>query len=130
MLRGLLVWATLVAAAGGPGLSAQSRLSSEPHATLFGTVFNSAHLSMQGVRVVAYSKARPNKKYRAVTNYRGEYRIRVPAGKATFLVSASAPKFAKAQRAVEVLGIDKFTANLILERRKSRRSRTGAKRPD
>ncbi len=104
------------------GLAAQSPPSTEPHAILFGTVFNDSHFVIQGARIVAYNQASPKKKYRAVTNYRGEYRIRVPAGNGTYVVSASAPKFARTERTVEVYGIDKSTANLILEPRKKRKS--------
>lgn len=87
-------------------------------ALLFGTVFRGSYLALEGARVVAYNEAKPKKKYRAITNYRGEYRIRVPAGDATYVVTASAPKFVQGQRTVKVYGIEKSTANLILEPRK------------
>ncbi|MDE0264282.1 MAG: carboxypeptidase-like regulatory domain-containing protein [Bryobacterales bacterium] len=87
-------------------------------ALLFGTVFRGSYLALEGARVVAYDEAKPKKKYRAITNYRGEYRIRVPAGDATYVVTASAPRFAQSQRTVTVYGIEKSTANLILEPRK------------
>ena len=93
----------------------------EPHAVLFGTVFRDSYLALPGARVVAYAEANPRKKYRAVTNYRGEYRIRVPAGDASYVVSASAPRFSEARRTVQVYGMDKTTANLILEPRKRAR---------
>ena len=87
-------------------------------ALLFGTVFRGSYLALEGARVVAYDEANPRKKYRAITNYRGEYRIRVPAGDATYVITASAPKFVQSQRTVQVYGIEKSTANLILEPRK------------
>lgn len=102
----------------------------EPHALLFGTVFRNSYLALPGARVVAYDEANPRKKYKAVTNYRGEYRIRVPAGDASYVVSASAPRFAEARRTVKVYGIEKTTANLILEPRKrasGANKRSGAK---
>ena len=68
------------------------------------------------------TKANPRKKYRTVTNYRGEYRIRVPAGDASYVLSASAPRFAEVRRTVQVYGIEKTTANLILEPRKQARN--------
>ncbi len=109
-----LVWAAGLSAG---NLRAQSGRGSAPHAVLFGTVFNESHLALQGARIVAFDQARPKKKYRSVTNHRGEYHIRVPAGDATFVVSATAPKFARAERTVRVWGVDKSTANLILGRR-------------
>ena len=95
---------------------AQQRPSEQ--ALLFGTVFRGSYLALEGARVVAYDEANPRKKYRAVTNYRGEYRIRVPAGDATYVITASAPKFVQSQRTVQVYGVEKSTANLILEPRK------------
>ena len=74
-------------------------------------------MALPGAKVVAWAEANPRKKYRTVTNYRGEYRIRVPAGDAVYVVSASAPKHLQAQRTVEAWGIEKSTANFILQPR-------------
>ena len=124
--RACLAAALAVLATLGEAAMAQDRLPE--HALLFGTVFRGSYLALEGARVVAYDEAKPKKKYRAVTNYRGEYRIRVPAGDATYVVTASAPRFAQGQRTVKVYGIEKSTANLILEPRKKA---SGAKnRPD
>ncbi len=111
---------TWIAAAAASWLAspASRAQDSEPYALLFGTVFRDSYLALPGARVVAYEEAKPRKKYRAVTNYRGEYRIRVPAGDASYVVSASASKFSDARRTVRVYGIEKTTANLILEPRK------------
>ncbi len=113
--------ACLVAALAALGAQSESALAQErpsEQALLFGTVFRGSYLALEGARVVAYNEARPKKKYRAITNYRGEYRIRVPAGDATYVIAASAPKFVQSQRTVQVYGIEKSTANLILEPRK------------
>lgn len=107
------------AAAAAP-LAAAGGKRAEPQALLFGTVFRGSYLSLPGAKVVAFNEARPKKKYRTVTNYRGEYRIRVPAGDATYIVTASAPRFQAASRPVQVYGVDKTTANLILKPRKPR----------
>ena len=126
MNRRDLIVAAVAATLTSAGLAAQSPSPADPHAILFGTVFNDSHFVIEGARIVAYNQASPKKKYRAVTNYRGEYRIRVPAGNGTYVVSASAPKFARSERTVEVYGIDKSTANLILEPRKKRKSAPAA----
>ncbi len=94
----------------------------EPRALLFGTVFQGSYLALPGAKVVANKEASPRKKYRTVTNYRGEYRIRVPAGDATYVISVTAPGFVGASRTVEVYGIEKTTANLILKSRKEARA--------
>lgn len=110
------------------GEAAMAQERPPEQALLFGTVFRGSYLALEGARVVAHNEAKPKKKYRAITNYRGEYRIRVPAGDATYVVTASAPKFAQSQRTVKVYGIEKSTANLILEpRKKGGRARN---RPD
>lgn len=114
--RACLVAALAALAVRGESALAQERPSEQ--ALLFGTVFRGSYLALEGARVVAYNEASPKKKYRAITNYRGEYRIRVPAGEATYVITASAPKFVQSQRTVQVYGIEKSTANLILEPRK------------
>lgn len=101
-------------------LAAAGGKPAEPQALLFGTVFRDSYLALPGAKVVAFNEASPKKKYRTVTNYRGEYRIRVPAGDATYVVTASAPRFRAASRPVQVYGVDKTTANLILKPRKPR----------
>lgn len=101
----------------------------EPTALLFGTVFQDSHLALPGAKVVAYEETKPKKKYRAVTNYRGEFRIRVPAGDAAYVLEASAPRFAQARRTVQVYGIEKTTANLILKSRKKAQGNRGRPSP-
>lgn len=108
--------------------TALAQQGSAEQALLFGTVFRSSYLALEGARVVAYDETNPRKKYRTVTNYRGEYRIRVPAGDATYVITAGAPKFVQGQRTVQVYGAEKSTANLILEPRK--KAGSAKNRPD
>ncbi len=122
--RWIAIAGALPVAASRPAARAQGN---EPHALLFGTVFQGSYLALPGAKVVAYDEANPRKKYRTVTNYRGEYRIRVPPGDATYVISAAAPKFAEASRTAKVYGMEKTTANLILESRKAARA---AKTPE
>ncbi len=91
---------------------------------MFGTVFQDSYLALPGARVFAYREGNPRRKYRAVTNYRGEFRIYVPAGDATFVITARAPGFAEAYRTVQVFGIEKSVANLILQPRRPRKDKT------
>lgn len=120
---GLMKRRTWMAMATAPWLvpTAARPQDREPQALLFGTIFRDSYLALPGARVVAFAEANPRKKYRAVTNYRGEYRIRLPAGDASYVVSASAPKFSEARRTVQVYGMEKTTANLILQPRKRAR---------
>ena len=124
--RACLAAALAVLGALGEAAMAQQRPAEQ--ALLFGTIFQGSYLALEGARVVAYNEAEPKKKYRAITNYRGEYRIRVPAGDATYVVTASAPRFTQGQRTVKVYGIEKSTANLILEPRKN--AKKAKSRPD
>ena len=111
-----------LARAAALGLLRRGSLSADQQALLFGTVFQGSYLALPGAKVVAYDEANPRKKFRAVTNYRGEYRIRVPAGDAIYVIRATAPKFVPAARTARVYGMDKTTANLILESRKQART--------
>lgn len=89
-----------------------------PQALIFGTVFRDSYLALPGAKVVAYEEGKPRRKYRAVTNHRGEFRIRVPAGDATYVLEASGSRFADGRRTVEVYGIEKSTAIIVLEARR------------
>lgn len=123
MIWGLTAWQ------GGARPARAQKGQSTPTAMLFGTVFQETYLALPGARVVAYDEARPKKKYRTTTNYRGEFRIRVPSGDATFVLEASAPGFSMARRTAKVYGFDKTTTNLVLDRRKrAKRQGTDAKR--
>ena len=90
----------------------------EIQAILFGTAFQESGLSLPGAKIVAFDQNKPHKKYRTVTNSRGEYTIRVPAGESTYIITASAPKFEPAKRSIKVYDSEKSTANLILKPRK------------
>ncbi len=94
---------------------ARGKKKRQPEAVIFGTVFQQSGLSLPGAKIVVYNEAAPKKKYRAATNYRGEYRVRVPAGEATYVVAASARKFEKGRRTVKIYGMEQATANLILK---------------
>lgn len=115
--RGRLSRRSLLLLAALPTLAAQKR-KPPPGAVIFGTVFQESGLALPGTRVVAYNEAAAGKKYKAVTNYRGEYRIHVPAGEATYVVSGSARKFEKKQRTVKVYDMEQATVNLILKPKK------------
>lgn len=103
-------------------LLASPSLGADQTALLFGTVFKGSYLALPGAKIVAYDEANPRKKFRAVTNYRGEYRIHLPAGDATYVITASASGFESATRTAAVYGMDKTTANLILRSRKEARA--------
>ncbi len=107
------------------GLVPLAVTAANDEAILFGTVFTDSHLSLPGAKVVAHREDVPKKKYRAVTNYRGEYRIRVPAGDATYVISASAPRHVRGTRTAQVHGMDKTTANLILKLRRKADASSG-----
>ena len=97
---------------------ARDKKKGQPGAVIFGTVFQESGLSLPGASVLVYNEASPKKKYRAATNYRGEYRVRVPAGEAVYVVHASARKFEKGRRTVKIYDTEQATANLILKPKK------------
>ncbi len=97
---------------------ARDKKNRQPGAVIFGTVFQESGLALPGANILAYNEASPKKKYRGATNYRGEYRIRVPAGEATYVVGASARKFEKGRRTVKIYDMEQATANLILKPKK------------
>ncbi len=102
----------------GLPVCARDKKKPQSGAIIFGTVFQESGLSLPGANVLVYNEASPKKKYRAVTNYRGEYRVRVPAGESVYVVNTSARKFKKGRRTVKIYDMEQATANLILKPKK------------
>ena len=112
-----LVWLVCLLAPGWRTASGapKKKRKPEPQAVIAGTVFHKSGFSLRGVKVVVFDLARPKKKMRAVTDGRGEFAIRVPAGEARYQVEAQAKGFASQQREVEIYGMERINVNLILD---------------
>lgn len=83
-------------------------------AKIGGTVFASSGRLIPGASVTALPVA-GKRKYKAITDRRGEYLVRIPAGDAVYAVTASANGFASLTKTINVYGEDKANANFLLD---------------
>jgi len=83
-------------------------------AILAGTVFQSSGRSLPGARVEAVAQDDAKIKSSAWTDVQGDFAIRVPAGRRSYIVTATAKGFQRTQKTVEVYEDEKVRTNLIL----------------
>ena len=112
MLDIILVLATIFAATTG---SAQK--PGQPYALVVGTVFfeDSGRL-VRGAKVEVKQKD-GRKRWEASTNGEGEFSVRLPAGKAVYIVEAQAEGRAPDRKEVEITGDERVEIVLHLKAR-------------
>jgi Carboxypeptidase regulatory-like domain len=94
--------------------AAPKKKDREEAAIVAGTVFQSSGRSVPGAKVEAVAQGDPKVNRSALSDSQGDFAIRVPAGRGTYVVTASAKGFQTAQKTVEVYETEKVRANLIL----------------
>ena len=77
----------------------------EPYALLLGTCFTGEGFSLPGAKILVEMKAAEikkdkGKKWQTVSNVRGEFALRLPAGHHAFLINASREGFKPVQKTV------------------------------
>ena len=107
-------WAVIVLAVALVPAAYPKKKPRPSQALIAGTVFQSSGRSLPGAAVEVRNESNRKKKFGARTDRRGEFAIRVPAGKATFQVTAKAKGFGPEQKSVEVYADEKVTLNFIL----------------
>jgi len=86
-----------------------------PHAVIAGTVFRDPGFAQPGATVTIVRKDQPGKKLEQLeSNYRGEFSFHVPAGPATYIVTATLKGFKPERQEFEVSGEEKVNATLLL----------------
>jgi hypothetical protein len=101
----------LLAAVMAASLAAAEKKPSA-NAVLAGTVFDSNGRALPGCVVEIVSEADPQQKQRGATDQRGEYAIRVLAGR--FIVAVSRKGFQPQQKTVEVVEGEKSATTFLL----------------
>ncbi len=86
----------------------QKRSKVTPEAVIFGTVFQENGFLVRGARVEVSNADHPKQKKEAITDIQGEFAVRVPAGKARYMVEVSAKGFAPDQKMVEIAGDERI----------------------
>ena len=79
-----------------------------PQAVLFGSVFQENGFLLRGARVVVSNADRPKENKETTTDTQGEFAVRVPAGKARYIVEVSAEGFVPGKKTVEVSGDERI----------------------
>ena len=96
-------------------LSSAAGKKPEPYAVVAGTVFREDGFSLPGASVTLLPKDVPKgKKLEAVSDARGEFAFRVPAGAATYLVKAARKGFKPAEKEASVSGEGRVDVTLLL----------------
>ena len=101
-------------------LSSAAGKKPEPYAVVAGTVFREDGFSLPGASVTLVPKDAPkkdapkSKKLEAVTDARGEFAFRVPAGAAAYVVKAARKGFQPAEKEASISGEGRVDVTLIL----------------
>lgn len=90
LLLGLAAAALLSLPAGGQ--SREARQARAPYALIFGTVWDQEGFPVQGVDVRIRRAGQKRSRWQLVSDRRGEFAQRVPAGQAEYIVWAELPR--------------------------------------
>jgi hypothetical protein len=113
---GSLVSAAFVVAVAAlpPTLPAQS--SRPPAVVVAGTVFRDSGLSLRGAEIVVSGVEKGKKKeWKTVSDPRGEFFLRVPAGPADYNVIVKASGFRPYQKPLKIAADERIDLSIILE---------------
>jgi hypothetical protein len=88
-----------------PGKDKEKQKSAEPYALLYGACFDGRGFSLPGASVVVELASEPagkmkKKKWEMVSSPRGEFAVRLPAGRHTFRVAAAKDGFKSTEKTV------------------------------
>ena len=90
--RSIFIWITLSVLVLGfhaaPLGAADDRKEEKPYARIFGTVWGPDGVPVYGVRVLIRRSDKKKPKWELISNHRGEFAQRVPAGKADYVITA------------------------------------------
>jgi hypothetical protein len=113
---------TLAAASILPALGDKKKDAAEPYVLLAGTVFQESGFALPNAEVVVIQDPAPEtkhskvKKMQALSDSRGEFAIRLPAGNAHYLLKVSAKGFRDEEKPVTVQGEDRLDVTIQLHR--------------
>lgn len=106
-----------------PVSAAKKKTQPEPFATVAGTVFRDPGFAVPGVKVTV-EPAQPEKngvkfkKAEAVTNFRGEWAVRVPPVPMQYSVNVKVNGFNEQQKTVAIEGEQRQEVNFVLEEKR------------
>ena len=88
-----------------------------PTGVIGGTVFDANRRSLPGAKVSVYEVSKPKKKLgEAISDRRGEFAVRLPAGEQfEYVVRVAAKRFAAAERKSQVFIGERVNLNFLLD---------------
>lgn len=98
----------------------RKRSQAAPSALIAGTVFRNTGLSLPGAEITitpvpsAEERVKP-RPIKTVSDARGEFVVRVPAGPARYRVSAAARGYQAAEQTIEIQGEERADLTFLLE---------------
>lgn len=125
--------AALIAVLGSvvPALCGEKgRKQPAPTALVAGTVFRESGLSFPGVDLILEAvpdsaKRTKGRPWRAVSDSRGEFAFRVPAGPARYTLAASAPGMEPWKTQIEIQGEERVDLSIVLKSKGGSQKRPG-----
>ena len=96
-----------------PSLAAKENSKEKPYALLAGSVFTAEGFALPGVAVSVKRKTDAKPKWRAVSDARGEFTLRLPAESASYEVTTNSDEYENQTKAVEVAGREKERVDII-----------------
>ncbi len=115
-LAACILLAALLAAMAAPA-AADKKKPPEPHALLLGTTFTDEGLSLPGIAVTVTRKGEKKPKWRATSDSRGEFALRLPAGHEVCAVATESKEHENQVQEVEVRGEESVTVIFRLARK-------------
>jgi hypothetical protein len=111
--------AAVLLAASFSGVARDKGKSQEPFAIVAGTVFQESGLSLSGAEVTLTPEPgedgrKPAKPQHQTTDARGEFAFRVPPERARYRVTASAKRFQKQEKTIEIQAEERADVTLTL----------------
>lgn len=106
-----------------PSLPAEKN-KKEPPALLMGSVFTADGLSLPGIKVSVKRKDDKKPRWRAVSDSRGEFALRLPAGTETYEVTAGGKTFESQTKTVELRGSERVDVFFRLARKDNSEEKT------
>lgn len=102
--------------AGGGG---KKEKEEKPYALLFGSVHTAEGLSLPGIPVSIKRKDDSKPKWHAVSDHRGEFAVRLPAGPGTYEVETHSKEHENQSKSVEVHGEERVDVLFRLAEKKT-----------
>lgn len=91
------------------------------YALLSGTVFTEQGFSLPGVRITIKRKGEGKSKWRAVSDRRGEFAVRLPPGRGTYEVTTHSKQHQSQTKTVELYGEERVDIIFRLPRKTEQR---------